>query len=370
MSAKLLYVQVRPTVFFGVPRVWEKMEEKLKEIGKSSTGLKKTMADWAKGKGTEHCQMAQFGNSGSTPWGYGLAHTLVLSKIKDALGLDQCHGFFTAAAPISLSTLQYFSSLDIPVHELFGQSECTGPHTSSKDGSWKLGYCGRPLPGTRTKVIPETRELTYTGRHIFMGYMHMPEKTAESFTQDGYLISGDVVEFDNNDSEDPTVPRPSGFMRITGRIKDIIITAGGENIPPILIEETMKDVMPALSNVVVVGDKRKYLTMLISLKVETDPTSGFPTDKLSSAALSIGTDLGSSATTTGEVVTDEKWIAYINNGVQTANKKTASRAQFIQKWAFLPADLSENAGELTPTLKMKRNVINDMHADLIETLYD
>lgn len=116
MSAKLLYVQVRPTVFFGVPRVWEKMEEKLKEIGKSSTGLKKTMANWAKGKGTEHCQMAQFGNSGSTPWGYGLAHTLVLSKIKDALGLDQCHGFFTAAAPISLSTLQYFSSLDIPVH--------------------------------------------------------------------------------------------------------------------------------------------------------------------------------------------------------------------------------------------------------------
>jgi long-chain-fatty-acid--CoA ligase ACSBG len=358
---------VRPSVFFGVPRVWEKMEEKLKEIGKTSTGLKKTIADWAKSKGMEHCEMLQFGNSGSTPWGYGLANAVVLSKVKEALGLDQCNGFFTAAAPINLSTLQYFASLDIPVHELFGQSECTGPHTSSKFGSWKMGYCGRPLPGTRTEVIPETGELTYTGRHIFMGYMYMPEKTAESFTKAGYLISGDVVEFDGNDDE--AVPPPSGFMRITGRIKDIIITAGGENIPPILIEEAMKDAMPALSNVVVIGDKKKYLTMLISLKVEVDPDSGCPTDKLSSSALSVSADIGSTATTTGEAMKDEKWIAYINAGVQAANSKTASRAQFVQKWAFLPKDLSENAGEMTPTLKMKRNVINKLHADLINSMY-
>lgn len=361
---------MRPTVFFGVPRVWEKMEEKLKEIGKSSTGLKKTLADWAKSKGSEHCEMAQFGNSGGTPWGYGLANTLVLSKVKDALGLDQCHGFFTAAAPISLSTLQYFASLDIPVHELFGQSECTGPHTSSRVGSWRMGYCGRPLPGTKTKVIPETRELTYTGRHIFMGYMHMPEKTAESFTQDGYLISGDVVEFDDNENEDLSVPRPSGFMRITGRIKDIIITAGGENVPPILIEEAMKDAMAALSNVVVIGDKRKYLTMLISLKVEVDPSTGLPSDKLSPASLSISKDIGSTATTASEAMNDAKWISYVNQGVKKANEKTASRAQFVQKWAFLPTDLSENAGELTPTLKIKRNVINELHAELIASLYD
>lgn len=363
----MLHVQVRPTVFFGVPRVWEKMEEKLKEMGRASTGLKKTIADWAKSKGSEHCQLLQFGESGGTPWGYGLAHAVVLGKVKEALGLDRCSGFFTAAAPISLSTLQYFASLDIPVHELFGQSECTGPHTSSRVGSWKLGYCGRPLPGTRTHVIPETRELTYTGRHIFMGYMYMPYTTAESFTKDGYLISGDVVEFDDN--EDPSVPSPSGFMRITGRIKDIIITAGGENIPPILIEEAMKDAMPALSNVVVIGDKRKFLTMLLSLKVEVDPDTGYPTDRLSAAALAVGADIGSEASTTGAVTQDEKWIAYINAGVRAANSKTASHAQFVQKWAFLPSDLSEAAGELTPTLKMKRNVINEMHAQLIDSLY-
>ena len=344
------------------------MEEKLKEIGRSSTGLKKTIADWAKSKGTEHCQMAQFGGSGSTPWGYGLAKTMVLSKIREALGFDQCLGFYTAAAPISLSTLQYFASLDIPVYELFGQSECTGPHTSSRFGGWRIGYCGRPLPGTTTKVIPETGELTYTGRHIFMGYMHMPEKTAESFTQDGYLISGDVVEFDDND--DPEVPPPSGFMKITGRIKDIIITAGGENVPPILIEEAVKDALPALSNVVVIGDKRKYLTMLVSLKVEVDPDTNEPTDKLSSVALTIGEEFGSNAKTTGEAMVDKKWIDHINEGVKVANRKTTSHAQLIQKWAFLPTDLSENAGELTPTLKIKRNVVNQLHADIIDSLYE
>lgn len=355
-------------MFFGVPRVWEKMEEKLKEIGKSSTGMKKSIADWAKAKGSEHCEMAQYGNSGSTPWGYSLANALVLSKVKEALGLDKCEGFFTAAAPISISTLKYFASLDIPVHELFGQSECTGPHTSSKLGSWRIGYCGRPLPGTMTHVVPETGELTYTGRHIFMGYMYMPEKTAESFTKEGYLISGDVVEFDDN--HDSSAPQPSGFMRITGRIKDIIITAGGENVPPILIEEAMRDAMPALANVVVVGDKRKYLTMLLSLKVDVDPVTGVPTDKLSSAALSVGEDIGSAATTTREAMADEKWLAYINTGMQTGNSKTASHAQVVQKWAFLPVDLSESAGELTPTLKIKRNVVNDLHSGLIDSLYE
>jgi long-chain-fatty-acid--CoA ligase ACSBG len=348
------------------------MEEKLKEIGKLSTGLKKSIADWAKGIGTEHCRLAQYGNNNNSdqdirPWGYKLANIMVLSKIKEALGFEECRGFFTAAAPINLSTLQYFASLDIPVYELFGQSECTGPHTSSKFGSWKMGYCGRPLPGTHTEVIKETGELTYTGRHIFMGYMYMPEKTAESFTKNGYLISGDVVEFDDND--DPNVPRPSGFMRVTGRIKDLIITAGGENIPPILIEEAMKDAMPALSNVVVIGDKRKFLVMLISLKVDVDPISGLPTDKLSAAALSIGDNIGSTATTTKEAAEDPKWIMYINTGVKAANAKAASAAQFIQKWSFLPRDLSEGGGELTPTLKIKRNAVNELHFQLIESLY-
>lgn len=139
--------EVRPTVFFGVPRVWEKMEEKLKEAGRFTTGVKKMLSTWAKRLGTAHCAMAQFGESGTTPWGYSLAKLVVLGKVKEALGLDECRAFFTAAAPISIETLKYFASLDIPVYELYGQSECTGPHTSSKFNQWKFGYCGRPLPG-------------------------------------------------------------------------------------------------------------------------------------------------------------------------------------------------------------------------------
>jgi long-chain-fatty-acid--CoA ligase ACSBG len=143
-------VDVRPTVFFGVPRVWEKMEEKLKEIGRQSTGLKKRIADWAKALGSQHQQGAQYGAGDSRPWGYNLAYHVVLKKVREALGLDKCNAFFTAAAPISVETLQYFGSLDIPVHELFGASESTGPHTSSKYGAWRMGYCGRSLPGVHT----------------------------------------------------------------------------------------------------------------------------------------------------------------------------------------------------------------------------
>ena len=104
--------------------------------------------------------------------------------------MDQVKGAFTAAAPISVDTLNYFASLDIPVFEVFGQSECTGPHTVSSPGNWKIGYCGRPIPGSESIIDPINGELCYRGRHIFMGYMYMPDKTAETIDEDGYLHSG------------------------------------------------------------------------------------------------------------------------------------------------------------------------------------
>ncbi len=184
--------EVRPTAFFGVPRVWEKMEEKLRELGRQSTGIKKVLATWAKSVGLAHQQLAQFGRGGGTPWGYTLARLLVLGPLRRALGFDRCKTFFTAAAPIAVETLHYFASLDIPVHELFGQSESTGPHTSSRYGQWLFGFCGRPLPGTYTRIDPLSGELTYRGRHIFMGYAAAEEETARCFTAEGYLRSGDV----------------------------------------------------------------------------------------------------------------------------------------------------------------------------------
>lgn len=358
---------VHPTIFFGVPRVWEKIQEKMMQIGRETTGIKKNIATWAKAVGSEKSRLRQYGESGGAPCGYGCANSLVLSKIKAALGLDQAKGCFSAAAPIAPETILYFASLDIPIYEIFGQSECTGPHTFSNAINWKVGYCGRPLLGTETKIVPENGELCYRGRHIFMGYMYMPKETAETIDSEGYLHSGDVAEFDGNDN--PLIPAPSGFLRITGRIKELIITAGGENIPPVLIENEMKAAMLALSNCMVVGDRRKFLSMLVSLKVEVDVESGEPTDRLSQDAIFVGKQIGSNATTMSAAANDPLWIKYINDGMKIANSKTTSSAQNVQKWKMLPVDFSEKAGLLTPTLKLKRNVAAVRYADLIDSIY-
>eukprot|EP01035_Chromulina_nebulosa_P020864 gene20864-27042_t len=358
---------VRPTFFFGVPRVWEKIQEKMVQLGRESTGIKKLLATWAKSIGLEHSKRAQYGEDGSAPWGYGCANTIVLSKIKEALGLEQCKGCFSAAAPIAPETVWYFASLDLPIYEVFGQSECTGPHTVSFAKKWRVGYVGRPIPGSESKLDPINGELSYRGRHIFMGYMHMPDKTAETIDNEGYLHSGDVAEFDGND--DPNVKSPSGFLRITGRIKELIITAGGENIPPVLIENEMKAALVAVSNAMVVGERKKFLCMLITLKTEIDPESGAPTDKLAADSLFVAKQIGSNATTVQEAINDPLWTKYINDGVKVGNSKTTSNAQIIQKWKILPVDFSEKGGELTPTLKLKRNVATEKYASVIDALY-
>ncbi len=359
---------VKPTVFFGVPRVWEKIQEKMAQMGRATTGIKSYISMWAKSVGRENSRLAQFGNSGGHPFGYGCANSLVFSKIKEALGLDKCRAAFTAAAPISIDTLNYFASLDLPVFEVFGQSECTGPHTVGIHNEWIIGTCGRPMLGTHSKASKENGELCYTGRHVFQGYMYMPDKTAETFDAEGYLKSGDVGEFDEHDK--PDVPGPSGFLRITGRIKELIITAGGENVPPVLIENEMKANMVALSNVIVIGDKRKYLTMLVTLNVDIDPETAIPTNKLAADALFVAGQIGSTATTVEQAAADPLWAKYIDEGMKKANSRTASQAQTVQKWKILPVELSEKAGDLTPTLKLKRNVVQTKYADLIEKLYE
>uniref|UniRef100_A0A7S3M8Z0 AMP-dependent synthetase/ligase domain-containing protein n=1 Tax=Spumella elongata TaxID=89044 RepID=A0A7S3M8Z0_9STRA len=358
--------EVRPTFFFGVPRVWEKIEEKMVQIGRSNSGVMLLLAKWAKSLGAEHCRMAQYGNGGGAPCCYSAANAIVLTNIKKALGLDQAKGCFTAAAPISTDTLNYFASLDIPVYEVFGQSECTGPHTVSAQKCWKIGTCGRPLKGTESIIVPSTGELCYRGRHIFMGYMYMPDKTAETIDDEGYLHSGDVAVFDSDVDND--IVGPSGFMKITGRIKELIITAGGENVPPVLIENEVKSALVAVSNCMVIGDKRKFLTMLVSLKVEVDGDAK-PTDQLAADSLFVAKQIGSSATTYSAARADPLFKQYIDGGVKTANSKTTSNAQIVQKWTWLPVDFSEKAGDLTPTLKLKRSVVDAKYTDLIESLY-
>ncbi|KAL7566190.1 hypothetical protein ACA910_011264 [Epithemia clementina (nom. ined.)] len=357
--------EVRPTFFFGVPRVWEKIYEKLQEVAKSSTGIKKMLSTWAKKKAAAHWDALEYGSKTKSPALLGLARKL-LHKAHVALGFDRCKDFFVGAAPIEVKILKYFMSIDIPIMELFGQSECTGPYTINKLTAFKVGTCGRPFPGTEARVDPETGELQYRGRHIFAGYMGMEDKTKETIDPDGWMSSGDVVTFD--DDNDPEIQKPSGFMTITGRIKELIITAGGENVPPVLIEEKLKLAMPAISNAMVIGDKRKFLSVLITLKVEIDD-DGQPTNNLTGAALDTASEIGSTAKTTVEARDDPKWKDYFEAGIKSANEKATSSAQRVQKYTLLDGDFTEKTTELTPTLKLRRNVAAAKYADIIDAMY-
>jgi len=355
---------VRPTVFFGVPRVWEKIYDRMQEIGKASTGVRKMMSTWAKKKAGKYWENHQFDGNHKKPSFYGVSHKL-LGRVRVALGLDRCFACYVSAAPIEVKILEYFASIDIPILELFGQSECTGPHATNAPDGWKIGTVGRPLPGTVTKLDPNNGELIYAGRHIFAGYMKMPDKTAETIDPDGFMHSGDVVKIDDCliDGEENT-----GFISITGRIKELIITAGGENVAPVIIEDNMKGEMPALSNCMVIGDKRKFLSILFCLQVEISD-DGVATDKLTGEALDTSKKIGSDAVTTGEARDCDKWKKYFDDGMAAANDKAISRAQRVAKWALLDTDFTEPGGELTPTLKLKRSVAADKYTDVIEGIY-
>jgi long-chain-fatty-acid--CoA ligase ACSBG len=358
---------VRPTMFFGVPRVWEKIYEKMSEVGKSTKGAKKSIATWAKRKGTERSQLMQYGAKGGYPSWFWLANMAVFSKVKASLGLDATKCCFTAAAPISREVLEYFASLNIPIYEVFGQSECTGPHTVNTPSAWKVGTVGRPMLGTESKIDPESGELCYRGRHIFMGYLKGPEASAETIDEEGWLHSGDVVTSDAD--ENPHIVGISGFFSITGRIKELIITAGGENVPPVLIEEAFKKELPYISNCMVIGDQRKFLSIVIALKVEIDVTTGVASNKLTGSSLDHSESIGSSARTAPEAGACPKWKAILDAGMKKVNERSTSRAQVVQKWCIIPSDFTEAGGELTPTLKLKRKPTAVKYADLIDAMY-
>ncbi|MCB9715509.1 MAG: AMP-binding protein [Myxococcales bacterium] len=330
--------EVRPTIFLAVPRVWEKIQAKMQQAAASNTGLKKKIAAWARGIGLRGGYAMQ--EDKPLPLFWGVAEKLVFSKVRDALGLDQCRIAVTSAAPISKSTLEFFLSLGIPIMEVYGMSECTGPATISLPNAYRTAWVGKVLPGAELKIA-EDGEICMRGRHVFKGYFKNEAATAEALDDDGWLHSGDIGEIDK------------GFLRITDRKKDLIITAGGENIAPQVIEGKLKGIS-AVSQAVVVGDRRKHLSALLTL----DET------KLDQVLR----ESGSSAKTMEDAATDDKVQQWLMKQVDEVNKDLA-RVQTIKKIKVLPADLSIEGGELTPTMKVKRKVVNTKYADLIEGFY-
>uniref|UniRef100_UPI0037E9998B long-chain-fatty-acid--CoA ligase ACSBG2-like isoform X1 n=1 Tax=Semicossyphus pulcher TaxID=241346 RepID=UPI0037E9998B len=354
--------EARPTCFLGVPRVWEKMQEKLKAVGAKASPLRRSVASWAKSIGLQYNYSVMNGEN-LVPWGYMLANNIVFKKVRAALGLDRCRFCITGAAPITKETLEYFMSLNIPVLELYGMSESTGPHSMSLNEQYRITSCGQVLPGCKTKLENPDKEgngeICFWGRHVFMGYLDQPDKTAEAIDQDGWLHSGDLGRHDQND-----------FLYITGRIKELIITAGGENIPPVPIEDALKAEVPIISNAMLLGDKLKFLSMLLTLKCVVDD-NGDPTDELSPEALDFCRLNGVTATKVSEIIANKEPAIFtaIQEGIERINARATSNAQRVQKWVILERDFSIGGGELGPTMKLRRPIVVKMYQEKIEEIY-
>ncbi|NXQ01145.1 ACBG2 ligase, partial [Vidua macroura] len=355
--------EVRPTAFLGVPRVWEKMEEKMKSVGMKASALRRRVASWAKGVGLQ-TNLKRMNGCSEVPVNFRLARQLVYRKVRKAIGLDRCTKCYTGAAPITRDTLEFFLSLNIPVLELYGMSESSGPHTISLPHAFKLGSCGKELMGCHTLIHKPDKdgigEICFSGRHVFMGYLNMEDKTKEAIDEDGWLHSGDLGKHDKD-----------GFLFITGRIKELIITAGGENIPPVPIEDAVKNAVPIISNAMLVGDKAKFLSMLLTLKCAVDAETGEPRDDLAPEALEFCQKLGSKATKVSEIISSKDKAIYtaIQKGISAVNEGAVSNAQKVQKWVLLEKDFSLFGGELGPTMKLKRPVVAQKYQDQIAQFY-
>jgi len=370
-----LLQSVRPTFFFGVPRVWEKVMDGIKAKAADNSPAKTFLAKCAKDHGLEYNNaLADSAGKSSGTFGImkGIWGALVYKKVREAIGLDRCNLLGSGAAPISREVLNFFWSLDVPIVEGFGMSETTGIMTLQQFPCLvRLGSVGAPISPTAIKLDtskgtkPGEGEICMRARNIMMGYLNKPDKTAETFDEERYLRSGDLGSL---------TPSPDGsreLLSITGRIKELIITAGGENVPPVLIEDAIKANIAIVSNCVLIGDRRKYLSMLVTLRVEVDPTTLVPSEQLNPNGLIAAKALGSTATTLAEAKADPKVLAAIQEGVDKYNKTQASsRAQNIQKFYILDAEFSVPGGELTGSQKLKKNVVYEKFSKEIESMYE
>jgi long-chain-fatty-acid--CoA ligase ACSBG len=257
-------------------------------------------------------------------------------------------------------------SIDMPIMECMGMSEASGGHTLATDTAMNLDSVGMTIPGLRTDVknidADGQGELCMYGRHVFMGYLNELEKTKEAIDDDGWLHTGDLGRVDEK-----------GFVYITGRLKELIITAGGENVAPVPIEQAVKQELSNISNVFLVGDRRKFLSVLLTLKTEVQPEDGTPYDTLLPPVQEWLKSLGCAATTVTEVLKagpDPRLMSDLQAAIERVNQKATSRAQKIQKITILPADFSVATGELGPTMKVKRRVVESKYSELIERMYN
>ena len=334
-------VEVRPTSFVGVPRVWEKFQAALEAKLSTATGIKARLVNWS--LATELAAFKKEVETGQ-PQG-GLSRWLankMLVKVKTALGLENVVVAGTGAAPIGVDTLEFFASLGIIVYEGYGMSETSGLATLGDFGNPRFGTVGTALAGVTIKIADDD-EILLKGRNMTRGYLRQDDKTAELLDEEGWLHTGDLGSMDED-----------GFLRITGRKKDLLITAGGKNVAPAEMEGYMKSI-PGIGQAVVVGDRMPYLSALILLDVEL----------LEEVAKRSGAALGDLA----QMSTDPKVHDWAMGEIQTRCNARVASYQTIKKIRILPVEFTVESGEVTPTMKIKRNVVSERYKDEIAAFY-
>ena len=336
--------EIAPTVFTAVPRVWEKFYSGVMISLKEAGVIQQAAYGWGIGVGTLIADRVLAGQtvSGWLKFQFRIAQWLALNNVRKLIGIHRARFLVTGAAPISPDLVKWYLALGVPMLEVWGMTETCGASTGVPANKIKPGSIGPAAAYNEMKLDPATGEILVRGKNVFAGYLNLPEKTAETIDKDGWLHTGDVGVVDAD-----------GFYRITDRMKDIIITAGGKNITPSELENDLK-FSPYITDAVVIGDKLPYLTVIIMIDQEN-------VEKFAQDA-DIPFSNYSSLTRAPEIQ------SLIQSELDRVNKKFA-RVEQIKKFFLLETQLTAEDEELTPTMKLKRKLVEKKYAPQIEAMY-
>jgi long-chain acyl-CoA synthetase len=334
----------QPTYFFGVPRVWEKIQAGIQALmSVEQDPAKRAAVDAAMETGRRYVRSCEFGHTTPDDLAeeFRRADETVLQPIRALLGLGQAEVVSSGAAPLPPDVGEFFAGLGMKILDVYGMTETTGAFTTNRPGEFRLGTVGRAVPGIEVRIA-EDGEILTRGPLNTPGYLNLPERTAELIDDDGWLHTGDIGSMDAD-----------GFLSVVDRKKELIITSGGENISPAAIEGLLA-AHPLIGQALSYGDRRKYVVALLTLDGDVAPAWARAR--------------GIEASSLAELAEQPAVLAEVGEAVAAANERLA-RVQQVKKWRLLPVEWTAESEELTPTLKLKRRVVHAKYADVIEALY-
>ncbi|MEO6777634.1 MAG: long-chain fatty acid--CoA ligase [Kofleriaceae bacterium] len=336
---------VRPTLVAAVPRIFEKVYNRIIEKSKQGSPLKQKIFAWAIDVGKQASRLRQHGKepSGLLALQLKLADRLVFDKIKQTFG-GRVRYFISGSAPLSREIAEFFHACGILILEGYGLTESSAASFVNRPTRFAFGSVGLPMPGTDVKLAPEDGEILIKSPGVMEGYHNLPDATAEALTPDGWLRTGDIGEVD-----------PKGFLRITDRKKDLIKTSGGKYIAPQQIEGKLKATCLYLSQVIIHGDRRNFVTALVTLDEE--------------ALMKWARDKGLAGKSYAELVKTKEAHALISPFFDEVNRSLA-KYETVKQFSIIPKDLTVDDGELTPSLKVKRKVVEKKYAAMLDKMYE